>query len=445
MRTARPDPGPDARGTRGLQEFLILDRGEAPIEGVELEGIAAATPTPEVLEALAAAGSGDRRPVEPGDLDRADPGSTRDARGDRGAPREGGRRSPLVGGHAVKGPTDAFVTALGCPLTAAGIASLYAEVIDGIVVDEGDPGPEDIDAVASDPRCRVRRGAATSPLRCSTSPAISDRRAAGDDGRMRATAIIPVKRFGAASSDCSTSLDRPQRAALVKAMLADVLAAVAASERVERVIVVTGEGRAERIALARRAGSGRRSRCCASHDRGHSEAATLGIVRAPLPRSGCAALLPGDCPLLDPGELDAALDRMRPGRVAVVPDRHGTGTNALLLAPADAIGPAFGEGSMERHRDRAGRAGHDVAVERLDSLALDLDTPDDLAALTSALAARPERAPATAAASSGWARPRAWRRDREPRAGRAPGLPEISPAPSSVSCWRARRSAAASR
>ena len=46
VRTARPDPGPDARRTRGLQEFLILDRGEAPIEGVELEGIAAATPTP---------------------------------------------------------------------------------------------------------------------------------------------------------------------------------------------------------------------------------------------------------------------------------------------------------------------------------------------------------------------------------------------------------------
>ena len=113
--------------------------------------------------------------------------------------------SPLVGGHAVKGPTDAFVTALGRPLTAAGTASLYAEVIDGIVVDEGDPGPEDIPMLAaSDPDAGQRAGAATSPLRCSTSPATSDLRAAGDDGRMRATAIIPVKRFGAASSDCST-------------------------------------------------------------------------------------------------------------------------------------------------------------------------------------------------------------------------------------------------
>jgi 2-phospho-L-lactate/phosphoenolpyruvate guanylyltransferase len=215
---------------------------------------------------------------------------------------------------------------------------------------------------------------------------------------MRATAIIPVKRFGAAKQRLLETLDRPQRAAVVKAMLADVLVAVTASERIERVIVVTGEGRAERIALAH----ARRTATPVEvlrepEDRGHSEAATLGIVRALSHGAECAALLPGDCPLLDSGELDDALERMRPGRVAVVPDRHGTGTNALLLAPADAIGPAFGEGSRARHADRARRAGYAVAVEELDSLALDLDTPSDLGALAAVLAERPERAPATAA------------------------------------------------
>jgi 2-phospho-L-lactate/phosphoenolpyruvate guanylyltransferase len=215
---------------------------------------------------------------------------------------------------------------------------------------------------------------------------------------MSATAIIPVKRFGAAKQRLLETLDRPQRAAVVKAMLADVLVAVTASERIERVIVVTGEGRAERIALAH----ARRTATPVEvlrepEDRGHSEAATLGIVRALSHGAECAALLPGDCPLLDSGELDDALERMRPGRVAVVPDRHGTGTNALLLAPADAIGPAFGEGSRARHADRARRAGYAVAVEELDSLALDLDTPSDLGALAAVLAERPERAPATAA------------------------------------------------
>ncbi len=214
---------------------------------------------------------------------------------------------------------------------------------------------------------------------------------------MRATAIIPVKRFGAAKQRLLDQLDRPQRAAVVKAMLTDVLDAVARADSIERIIVVTGEGRAERIALA----LARRSKTPLEvmedpDDKGHSEAATLGIIRALSHGTEASALLPGDCPLLDPGELDAALGRMTSGRVAVVPDHHGTGTNALLLAPADAIGPAFGEGSRERHLERARLAGYDAAVEELDSLALDLDTPEDLEALARVLADAPDRAPATA-------------------------------------------------
>jgi 2-phospho-L-lactate guanylyltransferase len=216
---------------------------------------------------------------------------------------------------------------------------------------------------------------------------------------VRATAIIPVKRFGAAKQRLLEALDRPARAAVSKAMLGDVLAAVAAAERIERTIVVTGEGRAEHVALdhARRGAGATLEVMQDPDDRGHSEAATLGIIRAISLGAQAAALLPGDCPLLDPAELDAALERLEPGRVAVVPDRHGTGTNALLMSPAGAIGPAFGEGSCERHLDRARRAGHRAAVEHLESLALDLDTPDDLRVLAETLAAEPDRAPLTAA------------------------------------------------
>jgi 2-phospho-L-lactate guanylyltransferase len=215
---------------------------------------------------------------------------------------------------------------------------------------------------------------------------------------LKATAIIPVKRFGHAKQRLLEAIDRPQRAALVKAMLTDVLAAVSAAEQIERVIVVTGESRAQRIALRHAQRTTTPLEVLVDErDHGHSEAATLGIIRALALGARCSALLPGDCPLLDPAELDAALERMSEGRVAVVPDRHGTGTNALLLCPADAMGPAFGEGSLERHRDRAARAGHDVAVEPIDSLALDLDTAEDLTALGAALQRKPRRGPATAA------------------------------------------------
>jgi 2-phospho-L-lactate/phosphoenolpyruvate guanylyltransferase len=215
---------------------------------------------------------------------------------------------------------------------------------------------------------------------------------------MHATAIIPVKRFGAAKQRLLESLERPQRAAVVRAMLSDVLAAVTRAALVEQVIVVTGEGRAERIAL-RRGGRGTTPLEVLRDpkDVGHSEAATLGIVRAKALGAECVVLLPGDCPLLDPAELDAALERMHERRVAVVPDRHGTGTNALLLAPPDAIGPAFGAGSCARHSERGRKAGYEVAIEPLDSLALDVDTPADLAELATTLEGEPGHAPATAA------------------------------------------------
>ena len=84
--------------------------------------------------------------------------------------------------------------------------------------------------------------------------------------------------------------------------------------------------------------------------------------------------------------------------VAIVPDRHGTGTNALALAPPGAIQPAFGEGSCARHVAAAREAGVPFAVEELPSLALDLDTPADVVALTRELELRPGRARRTAKA-----------------------------------------------
>jgi 2-phospho-L-lactate guanylyltransferase len=215
---------------------------------------------------------------------------------------------------------------------------------------------------------------------------------------VRATAIIPVKRFGRAKQRLLDVLDRRERAAVVTAMLRDVLAAASETRNLDRLIIITGEGRAERIALHH----AQRTKTPLEvlrdpDDTGHPQAATLGIVRAKALGAECVALLPGDCPLLQSDELDDALERMRPGRVAVIPDRHGTGTNGLLLCPPDAIGPAFGEGSRDRHLERGRLAGHEVAIEALPSLALDLDTPDDLEVLATHLSDAPESAAATAA------------------------------------------------
>lgn len=210
---------------------------------------------------------------------------------------------------------------------------------------------------------------------------------------MRAAAIIPVKRLDAAKQRLAPELEPESRTRLAEAMLDDVLDAVDASRALDRVIVVTGDPRAARSARGRGA-----EVIDDRQDSGHSRAARIGVERALELRMDAAALLPGDCPLLEPVEFDAALARLSPGRVTIVPDRHGTGTNALLLAPPDAIEPAFGDGSRARHESLARSAGVEGTVEPLASLGPDVDTAADLAAVAELLRGRPDRAPRTAAA-----------------------------------------------
>jgi LPPG:FO 2-phospho-L-lactate transferase len=128
-------------GARGLQEYLIVDRGEPQVTGVELEGIADAEPTPEVLEALRLAEAiviGPSNPIISIGPILAVPGM-REAIAEAEAPVVA--VSPFVAGEVVKGPTERFMQAVGRPSTAAGVASLYTGLIDAMVVDEDDPDP----------------------------------------------------------------------------------------------------------------------------------------------------------------------------------------------------------------------------------------------------------------------------------------------------------------
>jgi LPPG:FO 2-phospho-L-lactate transferase len=126
---------------RSLQEYLILERGQPEVEGVELEGIESAEPTPEVREALSSADLivlGPSNPVISIGPILTVPG-IREAIGAAGAPVVA--VSPFVAGPVVKGPTERFMRAVGRPATAAGVASLYEGVIDAMLVDANDPDP----------------------------------------------------------------------------------------------------------------------------------------------------------------------------------------------------------------------------------------------------------------------------------------------------------------
>jgi 2-phospho-L-lactate guanylyltransferase len=191
---------------------------------------------------------------------------------------------------------------------------------------------------------------------------------------MRTVAILPVKSFGRAKTRLGAAY--PDRPALAAAMVADVLDALAAVPALDGVIVVT----AEPVAASVAGEHGAR----VVHDpeeTGQSDAVARGIAATDAER---VLLVPGDCPALDPAEVEALLQHDAP--VVIVPDRHGTGTNALLLTPPDVLRPAFGEGSFERHSALAGGA---PVVAHVRTLGLDVDTPDDLAALRRALDTHP--------------------------------------------------------
>lgn len=190
---------------------------------------------------------------------------------------------------------------------------------------------------------------------------------------MPTIAILPVKSFKDAKQRLGPGLDVGPRRLLAEAMFADVLVALRRASAVERVVVVSTDHRAQQIAGAYGAS------LLEEDDRGHNYAAARGIRQALTQGIERVLLVPGDCPVLDPAEVDELIARpVSPPSALIVPDRHGTGTNALLLRPPDSMAPSFGPGSCERHVHDARLAGISYELIEVPTLALDIDTPEDL-------------------------------------------------------------------
>jgi 2-phospho-L-lactate/phosphoenolpyruvate guanylyltransferase len=198
---------------------------------------------------------------------------------------------------------------------------------------------------------------------------------------MSTIAILPMKHFENAKSRLSEAVAFGHRRALAEAMYTDVLVAARRSTGIERVIVVTSDRSAARIA------GGYGASVIEDTGSSHSEAAALGIARAVALSATRVLLIPGDCPLLNPEEVDTLLALPVSGRTAlIVPDRHGDGTNALLLTPPDALTPSFGEYSRQRHLELAQAQGATAEVVEVPSLGLDVDTGEDYALLQTTIA-----------------------------------------------------------
>lgn len=205
---------------------------------------------------------------------------------------------------------------------------------------------------------------------------------------MRTAAILPVKSFSAAKQRLGSLLGSGSRQALAQAMFQDVLSSLRKVEGIETIVVVASEPSVEFAA---------EEQVVLLEDEaqdGQSPAAAAGIRWAVASGFERVLLVPGDTPLLAPAEIDALLADA-PEEVVIVPDRHGTGTNGLLLRPPTAIEPSFGPDSLQRHVAAAEAAGVAHRVERVPSLMFDVDTSEDLAVVAQSIEGSRAIAPRT--------------------------------------------------
>jgi 2-phospho-L-lactate/phosphoenolpyruvate guanylyltransferase len=191
----------------------------------------------------------------------------------------------------------------------------------------------------------------------------------------RLVVAVPVKDLTHAKQRLMSVLSADERGELARAMLGDVLRALAAAG-LERVWVVTRDPAA--AAIARALGA---EPVAEAENRGHT--AAVALAQAEAARRGAHVFLtvPGDVPCVTADEMRQIVDGVREGTPVFVPSRSGLGTNGVALAPPDAMALTFGEPSFARHLEAACQRGLVPRVLTLPGLGLDVDAPEDLAAL----------------------------------------------------------------
>jgi 2-phospho-L-lactate guanylyltransferase len=192
--------------------------------------------------------------------------------------------------------------------------------------------------------------------------------------RHRVIAIVPVGTFEGAKSRLGEVLDAEERHDLVAGLARRTIEAAVTAPSIAETLVITPDDEVREVALE--AGA----RPMRQRSQGLNDG--LREARAEAVAAGADAVLivPIDLPRITPDALEAVvatLDAAPPPLVAIVPDRHGRGTNALLLAPPEIIDVRFGGDSRAAHAAAAAAAGARL-VELGGPLSLDLDTADDL-------------------------------------------------------------------
>lgn len=186
---------------------------------------------------------------------------------------------------------------------------------------------------------------------------------------MTTWAVIPAKAEGQGKNRLAAALDDAARQRLIAAMLARVVAAAEAAPNVDRVALLgpSRHGLPDTLRLLEDRGGGLNPALSAAIEHLAGEGASRAVIVA------------GDLPQVTAQEVEL-LAAAAPGSIAIAPDRHGNGTNALSLPlpAASRFAFAFGADSFARHHDAAEALGLTVETIHSQGLARDIDEPTDL-------------------------------------------------------------------
>lgn len=187
-------------------------------------------------------------------------------------------------------------------------------------------------------------------------------------------AIIPVKPLRRGKSRLAGTLSEDERAELNQSLLQHTLKTLADIRELEQVLVVSRDPHA--LTIARQHGAR------TVREDGQpllNMALARATVVAKIHATRGVLILPADLPLISREDVLTLIGKAgEPPVVVIAPDRHGRGTNALLISPSGLIEYDFGENSFQRHCERAKQAGARLEIVDLPSLGLDLDMPEDL-------------------------------------------------------------------
>ena len=186
-------------------------------------------------------------------------------------------------------------------------------------------------------------------------------------------AIVPVKPLRRGKSRLAGTLNEDERTELNRALLQHTLETLSEVKEVDGVLVVSRDPNA--LTIARNHGAR------TVQEDGQPQLNTAlkrATVVAQVYATRGVLVLPADLPLISHDDVLALIKlATEPPVVVIAPDRHGRGTNALLISPPGLIEYDFGENSFQRHCERVKKAGARLEIANLPSLGLDLDLPED--------------------------------------------------------------------